>query len=1111
MSTDAPPEVSAPATDPSPDLHAPGRAGSLAWAVTVVSGLVALVGAVLLPFAPVAMSTPEVTWPVDVSDPAPTMLMLTAYEPADIDVRFSCRSARAAAATPDGVVLSTMGPASDDAAAEALTVVARGETVTVRSGGAQLFAGPLPTGDCRFLVTGDPAGMRVVLDGAVVTTTPTTLPTPDLPTDGDRSEILPDSRPEVAPITPLPEVDALRSSVPSLPAPTSDDLSVRMSLDNSFDHTPTPVKSVLIAVIVIALAVGALAIPVGRAAPEWGTRGQQRLLQWARRRFVRAGTRLRTLRPRVVDAVVPAVLVAWLFLAPITDDDGYYSAMAANVPFSGYVTNYYQLYDQGFTPFSWPYYVLSWWQTTFGTARVVLGGPALVLGLGTWFLARAFVARTPIGGSGRLADTGARAALAAAFLAWFTAYDMGVRPEPVVGFFTVAALVAVAEGLERRRLPLLGLGVGLSSAGLMAAPTGFIALAPLVAAAPATWRLVRERVRGWWAVAGCWTVVLAPLAVGSLLGFADGAYRDFARARDIFAPVQRAQTWYQEVLRYTALLDTTSHHGSYARRTAVLVCLLALVWFLVLVVAARARDLVVPARLLLAGWSTLLAFVLLLPTPSKPTHHLGAFAGLGAILIALVLAAGPRLLAALDRGRRVSQPALVAAALATVLVAALAGHGRAMWPYDWGLGRPAFGDYPSVRGIDFDQPLWWALGLAVASVAALLVARRRAPELQRLALGFSVPVLVLVLLTATTVWTVGDFVRAADRTATSWSPQVDALADPAATRCGLAGQIDVLDPASPRGLSPAGPPEPAPLPLDAADAPLPELRTEPFLPGAFFSASPPPPDIPAGVPVWGSFLVPEPGANADARTGTFTTPWSRLPPDPAGTGLAVSVSGRTTGDVSLRVEYGRLVPDGVTPVAGAPVGDGEPESLAWRDVPLLDGAAAPPGADAVRLVAQDSSTTTGGWLAFSAPVARSWVPLPQFFPATAPVGVSWAIRTLFPCLRQPRQQAGITEPAVGAIGFGSTPEQALQDWTFDPTRGGLLGHADREVGGATALITRVRDVGETVDDVYVFDLRPPYRSNGYSLVRERQVVSGLPDEGLDLEPTLSRPAPPADG
>ena len=113
-------------------------------------------------------------------------------------------------------------------------------------------------------------------------------------------------------------------------------------------------------------------------------------------------------------------------------------------------------------------------------------------------------------------------------------------------------------------------------------------------------------------------------------------------------------------------------------------------------------------------------------------------------------------------------------------------------------------------------------------------------------------------------------------------------------------------------------------------------------------------------------------------------------------------------------------------------------------MPLVDEAAPPPGAEVVRLVAVDDSTTTGGWLAFTGPTVRRWVPLPEFLPADRPVGVAWQMKSLFPGVRQPRQQAGITEPASAAIAYGETPRDAVADWTFEPERGGLLGHAHRE-------------------------------------------------------------------
>ena len=340
-----------------------------------------------------------------------------------------------------------------------------------------------------------------------------------------------------------------------------------------------------------------------------------------------------------------------------------------------------------------------------------------------------------------------------------------------------------------------------------------------------------------------------------------------------------------------------------------------------------------------------------------------------------------------------------------------------------------------------------------------------------------------------TGWTLADFTRAARRTADSWSPQADALADPAATRCGLAGQVDVLDPRASRSLPAAGP-------STGGDG-------DAFVPGASFPASPPPPEVPAGTPTWGSFLVPEPGTTADARMGTFTTDWFRLPAaDDVGVGVAVS--GRTGEDVSLRVEYGRRTPDGFAPLAGGPLG-GTAESLDWRSVSLVGEVAPPAGADVVRLVATDTSTTTGGWLAFTADRA-SLGAAAGVLPSRRPRRWPGRCRTFFPCVRQPRQQAGVTEPAVGAIGFGRTLDEALDDWTFDATRGGVLGHAERE-GPGTLLTIRVRDVAAEVRDLWVLDLRPPYPTDGYALTRERRTVSGMPEEGVDL----SLPAPPADG
>ena len=79
--------------------------------------------------------------------------------------RFSCRAARAAGATPDGYLLTTMSPNSADFDDTALSVRVRSDVVTVRSGGQDIVAERLPAGDCSYEVAGNAAAVTVTRDG----------------------------------------------------------------------------------------------------------------------------------------------------------------------------------------------------------------------------------------------------------------------------------------------------------------------------------------------------------------------------------------------------------------------------------------------------------------------------------------------------------------------------------------------------------------------------------------------------------------------------------------------------------------------------------------------------------------------------------------------------------------------------------------------------------------------------------------------------------------------------------------------------------------------------------------------------------------------------------
>jgi len=1038
----ATPKTSLPAADEPPRDEAARRGPDRrALAVAVVAGAVALLCAVLLPLLPVTVNQPVVSWPADPAVPTATALQLTTQRPVALDVRADCAAARAAGASADGLLLATMPPPSVETPGSALVMTVRGDQLAVLSRGVPLYAGPLPPGPCAIAVTGDVAGgVTATLDGRVVG-----RGGPDL----------------------VPDVDALVSSVPAAAPGTSAGLAVRLTVDDQFATSPTPLKTAVTVLLVVAVLVGVGALVVRDRRAGSGTGGPR----WPRP------------RPRVVDAVVPVVLVVWTFLAPMTDDDGYYSAMAANVPHAGYVANYYQLYNQGFTPFTWMYYALSVWQTEVGLSPVLLRVPSLVLALATWVLLRAYVSRALPAGTGRGRAVALHAALALAFLAWWLPYDMGVRAEAVVATSVAGSLLALAVGLERDRWSLLALAVGVAAFGATAAPTGFVALAPLLACLPAVWRRLRGDGARLRALARL-VAVAGPGALVGVLAFADGSLRDFLRAQQIFLGMQSQESWYTEIVRWSYLLLDEAPMGAYAKRAPVLLGIVALVVLGLLATLLRGRGRPLPTRTALAGTTLLLGFALLWLTPSKWTHHFGTLAGVGGAVLALVLVGTPVLLrdlAAGDPSRPVVRtPVVAGAGLAVAVAGALAGHGANVWPYSWLLGLPDAGQAPTVASLPFGQPAVWILaGLVIAAV--LFLARRRVPDLRPVLGPVAVAVTAAAVLLATTGYLVGSFALATARTAGTWSPWADAVRDPLGRDCVAASQVQVLDPAS------AVPLRPVPgLPSDAPGG------SSGFVPGGWFPSSPPP-DVP-GAATWGSFTPPPtgPAAGNDGSVGSFATPWYAIPDRP-GAAMTASVSGRTGDGNTLRVEYARVEGGRPVPVGGRELGldpDGTGvDSPTWRGLLLEAGNGPPAGATVVRLVAEDTSTTTGGWLALTAPTVQRWTSLQDFAVPGEASAVSWQYAFLFPCQRKPVQADGINEPSTLGVVWGDQELAYTLDGIWQIRRGGLFAQSARD-SAMTGLVTRLRDFPDAEAGT-VYRLRPYVPTTGaYRLEREALVVAG---------------------
>ena len=143
------------------------------WALraAALAGLVAVVCGLALPFAPVVVSTPTVTWPRDPARVESTLLPLTAYRPLGLDVRFGCDAVRRAAAVPDtgdgrgaGTVLATALPGSGQAAS-ALIVSAVTDRVQIRVRGTVVVDEPTPAGPCTYRLTGTDAGLPLDVRG----------------------------------------------------------------------------------------------------------------------------------------------------------------------------------------------------------------------------------------------------------------------------------------------------------------------------------------------------------------------------------------------------------------------------------------------------------------------------------------------------------------------------------------------------------------------------------------------------------------------------------------------------------------------------------------------------------------------------------------------------------------------------------------------------------------------------------------------------------------------------------------------------------------------------------------------------------------------------------
>ncbi|HEY2221544.1 arabinosyltransferase domain-containing protein [Actinomycetospora sp.] len=917
----------------------------------LVAGLVSVLAALAFPFAPV--SRPDVTysWPAPgTSSPAPAAIPMLPYQPVTTTASVGCDAVRAVA--PGTVLLSTTPPQPDPLAEplHGLTMTAGpAGAVSVSVGGREVGPVTLPGGACSLrLVSG--------IDATTVTlSTPGTADRQVARLDGD-------VRPAVA--------GAFTG------APSSAGVSFSAVADTRFQTSASGLKIAVgvLAVVAFAVALGAVLV-LSRRRRRPPHVSDAALLTSDVSDSTSSAAPLRRHARRIVDVGVVAGLLLWQVIGPLTVDDGYIAGIVRSRAQNGQVGTVFRWLNSPETPFGWFYDVLAL-IARVDAAPFWLRLPATVLGIVGWFLlSRAVLPRLGLDRLPRLVPWLA----GIVYLAWWLPYDLGVRPEPWVLVGSTAVFVLTERAVERRSVTPLVVALLVAGITLAVTPTGLMAFAPLLAAVVPLVRLVRAEALG---VVALVVVGIAALGLTLVLVYADQTWASVLDSVGIRTLVGGDRPWTDEYVRYTSLLTTGNAEGNLGRRAPVLLLALA---FGALAFARMPRP-AAAHRLVVA---TLLSLVTLALTPTKWTHHFGAFAVLGTATTLLALDAWLRAPADAERAPRRAAWAVALAAGTSGLT--LAGFNQWHWISSYAITWSTIS--PQLGGIRFADAVL-VVGVVLAAALAVVAIRRTLGRESRktdtgrqerdfpdpgdarlLGLAPALAIAVVVLVVAIEVLS---FARTAVQRRDSYTLASDSVASLHGRSCGIADRLRV---------------EPDPLAgLLTADGPGPAPGTDPGGPSM----------AGATLPAWRG-----PGVTS----GWFALPGPAAPSGPEAPGpVVVTMTGpEAHGDVVA--EFGARDPSGAfTPGLRVPLDEGATQysGSASVDAPRSRDLRLDPALssrwNAVRLASTADTPAARG---FSAPRIARLVPWDEVLPPGTPAADDWPGAFLFPCAPFPPLHDGI--------------------------------------------------------------------------------------------------------
>ncbi|MCI2417813.1 arabinosyltransferase domain-containing protein [Saccharopolyspora sp. K220] len=916
--------------------------------VGLLVGLLGLVAAVALPFAPVLTEQSTISWPGGDGIPRSTSALFVAYRPAEFRLTVPCSVMSAGGSGPT-TVFSTLPPQS----------TREGVVAGVRDGRPYLLFDqhvvPIPPHTCGFQLTSTSAGSSVAFDG------------------GGRVEL---------PGRPAPEVFTFATD---LTPEQARGMAVTARAYSWFQTSPTGGKIALIAVQLACAAVSwfllrGATVPRGRSGRGW-----------------------------FLDAGVVAVLLGWMIIAPVTDDDSWALMTIRNGFDTGDIGNYYRWMNASEAPFTL-------WQHVIGLFAAhslplpLLRIPSTAVAIAAWFVAsRGILRALAPAWAGRAS---VRLVCALAFLAWWLPFNVGLRPESVVALGSAAVFVlllrATGGELDFSRI---GAAALIAGATVATTPSGLIALVPVALFLPRIWR-------SWPAArltsAARVAMLLCLGSVGLVAMFADASWTAVVRATELHDQFGPSLGWYQELTRYQLLFSPLTQ-GNAAKRTAVLLTLVVLLTTMMLLGKGFQRRSGLADLHLLVG-AVVGGFLALWFAPSKWTHHFGALAGVSVPLLALGIVFLVRVGRNNSGDRRVRLISL-AGSVAVAFAAGWAMVGPNMWwiPSNF---EVAWSDEPvTPAGLPLQSPIFWMIVGGCAALGWALVVRATVWRAVLLAPGI---IAVAWAVTSVAVL-VGSFTAAV--LSSNYTLARQNLHALAGEGCGMADAIDVF-PLAPNGV------------LQARGS----GSAAGFVLGRGSSVGAPPAEG-AELQVWDS------NAAGPQSTGYLTSPWFGLPALSDDQRVSVWVAGRAQDGNTIRLEFGR---DG-NPIGVRELPDPQPTTQPyadprhgrptdWRDYGRwrslgVPASLVPAGADSVRVQAVDGTSDRFGWLAASGPLVRHAAPLGEFLPGRGPVLVDWPFTAGFPCVRDfPEVGDGVAQSPRVVI---AAPDEAIGTaMSYDTSMGG---------------------------------------------------------------------------